>query len=72
MTLLKASVDFRLRHLDAVSLKSIQSKRHLVAYDLHRVDTDIRSNTSNTATYIYKTESKLLMIDGVLSLTVLS
>ena len=39
MTLLKASVNFRLRQVDAVSLKSIKSKRHLVAYDLHRVDT---------------------------------
>ena len=69
MTRLKVSVNFLLRQVDAVSLKSIRSK------NIGRIKPgryDIRLNTSNTATYMYKTVWQLSIIDGVLLLNILS
>ena len=65
MTLLKASVNFPIKSSGRRFVEINLVEKPLGRYD-------IRSNTSSTATYMYKTVSKLSIIVEVLLLTVLN
>ena len=72
MTLLKASVNFPIKSSGRrfVEINLVEKPFGRIRPSPGRYD--IRSNTSSTATYIYKTVSKLSIIVEVLLLTVLN